>query len=198
VDKDGKPFKKHSEEFGNSERRTKLTIDKDALPGVPNDPKQPAVKSSEQATLEVTGISGNGAAEPVTSQPPPWYLPQALSHLLPRLLPLDQPKSYLFATYVPDSRVVMHRYVDVGIEQRVTFAGKQVRAIPITDRIGWHGSTTTHYLAHDGRYLGSENKESRLLILPTDAQTLLLIWKNPNLTRPGGIERPHGSAGPVK
>ena len=66
------------------------------------------------------------------------------------------------------------------------------------DRIGWHGSITTHYLAPDGRYLGSENKESRLLILPTDAQTLLSIWKNPNLTRPGGIERPHGSSEPVK
>ena len=198
VDKDGKPIKKHSEEFGNSERRTRMVLDKEALPGAPNDPKQPAVRATEQATLEVTDISGSGAAEPVTSQPPPWYLPQALSHLLPRLLPLDQPKSYLFATYVPDAKAVMHRYVEVGTEQRVTFAGKQVRAIPITDRIGWHGSVTTHYLAPDGRYLGSENKESRLLILPTDAQTLLSIWKNANLTRPGGTERPHATAGPAK
>lgn len=191
VDKEGKPLKGHSEEFGNSERQLTRSLDREALPGTVNDPKQPAIKVAEQATLAVTTVSGSGAAEPVTSQPPPWYIPQALGHLLPRLLPLDQPKSYLFATYVPDTRAVMHRYVEVGHEQRVTFAGHAVRAVPITDRIGWHGSITTHYMSPGGKYLGSENKDSGLLILPTDAQTLLSIWKNANLTRPGAVEKPH-------
>ena len=193
VDKDGKPLKRHSEEFGSSERQLTRSLDRDALPGAMNDPKQPAIKVAEQATLQVTTLTGSGAAEPVSNQPPPWYLPQALGHLLPRLLPLDQPKSYLFATYIPDTRAVMHRYVEVGREQRVTFGGNIVRAVPITDRIGWHGSITTHYIAPSGKYLGSENKDSGLLILPTDAQTLLSIWKNANLTRPGGVEKPHAS-----
>lgn len=192
VDKDGKPVIRNSTEFGNSQRRTHLVLDKDALPGAAGDPHQPAVRVADEQTLNVTTISGSGADEPFTSQPPPWYLPQAISHLLPRILPIDQPKKYLFATYVADARAVMLRYVEVGREQRVTFAGKEIRAVPITDRIGWHGPITTHYIAPDGTYLGSENKDSRLLILPTNAQTLLSIWKNPDLSRPGGTQRPNG------
>jgi hypothetical protein len=63
-----------------------------------------------------------------------------------------------------------------------------MRAIPIEDRLGLDGSATTHYMNPDGVYLGSENKEQKLMILPTDAQTLTNIWKNANLTRPAGVE----------
>lgn len=194
VDKDGRPIKTHVEEFGASSQQVTRSLDKDALPGTKSDPKQPAVRIHEQYTLDVTTITGSGGAEPLTQQLPPWYLPQALGHMLPRLLPLEQPKSYLFATYVPDAREVMLRYVEVGREQRLTFNGKIQDAIPITDRLGWHASVTTHYMSPAGKYLGSESKDAHVMMLPTDAQTLMSIWKNPNLTPPAGTERPHAPA----
>ena len=196
VDKDGKPIRRLMEEFGSSDKQTVRSLDKEALPGTKLDPRQPPVRIREQYSLSVTSISGSGADEPLTRDLPGWYLPQAVGHLLPRLLPLDlrEPKTYLFATYVPELREVMHRYVDIGVEQQVTFNGKSVRAVPISDRIGYHGPVMVHYITRDRKYLGSENKESHILILPTDAATLLSIWKNANLTQPGGTERPHGPA----
>lgn len=203
LDKEGKPVQQLMEEFGSSHKQLVRSLDKEGLPGTKIDPRQPPVSIREQYTLDVTSISGSGADEPLTQELPPWYLPQAIAHLLPRLLPLDsrpgpdgtiKPKTYLFAVYVPETRQVMHRYIDVGLEQQVTFNGKVVRAIPIDDRIGYHGSTTTHYMTRTGKYVGSENKETHTLVLPTDAQTLLAIWKNANLTRPGAAERPHGAA----
>lgn len=201
VDKEGKPVQQLMEEFGSSHKQLVRSLDKEALPGTKIDPRQPPVSIREQYTLDVTSISGSGADEPLSQELPPWYLPQAMAHLLPRLMPLDsrpgpdgtiKPRTYLFAVYVPETRQVMHRYIDVGLEQQVTFNGKIVRAIPIDDRIGYHGSLTTHYMTRAGKYLGSENKETHTLVLPTDAQTLLAIWKNANLTQPGGTERPQG------
>jgi hypothetical protein len=46
-----------------------------------------------------------------------------------------------------------------------------------------------------GLYLGSENKQAHTLMLPADANDLMTIWKNPNLTRPGGVDKPAASAG---
>ena len=120
---------------------------------------------------------------------PDYYLPQAVSHLLPRLLPLDQPKKYVFAVYVPDVRKVMHRYVDVGEEKKVDLGGATVRAIPIADRVGVEGSVTTHYMGRDGKYLGSENADTGITILPSDEATLLGIWKDAELTRPADVKR---------
>ena len=103
----------------------------------------------------------------------------------PRLLPLEAPTTYMFATFVSDRREVMMRYVDVGTEQEVDLAGSRVRAVPITDRIGLQGSATIHYMGPDGKYLGSVNKDSKITILPTDAATLQRLWANKALlTRP--------------
>ena len=65
----------------------------------------------------------------------PNYLMRSL-HLLPQLLPLREPKTYLFYSYVADRREVMLRYVDVGREADVTLDGRHIRAIPVADRIG--------------------------------------------------------------
>ena len=86
--------------------------------------------------------------------------------MLPRLLPLrpdadNTPRTYMFLTYVAENGELMYRYVEVGVESDVEFGGEKIRAIPITDRLGWHGSITTHYVSPSGVYLGSENKETR-------------------------------------
>jgi hypothetical protein len=204
LGKDGKPTKNQIEEFGSSNSQTIRSFDKDRFPGTKLDPHQPAIKIRDQYTLDVTTVGQSGQAEPVNRDLPGWYLPQAMGQLILRLVPLHaeldfngqpKPRRYLFATYVPEVREVMHRYIDVGDEQQVNFAGKTIQAIPITDRLGWHGSITTHYLSPTGDYLGSENKESRTLMLPSDGEALMAIWKNANLTRPGAVEKPaHGTA----
>jgi hypothetical protein len=198
VGRDGKPVVRETTEFGTSNIEEKRELDKDALPGTKLDPKQPPVSIREHHHLNVTVIGDTGAAAPVDQEVPRFYLPQALGQLLPSLLPLrPEPdgtsRTYLFATYVPETRQVMSRYVEVGNEGDFVLAGKPIHAIPITDRLGWHGSITTHYVSPDGRYLGSENKDARTVILPTDAATLLAIWKSADLTQPGRIQRPHST-----
>ena len=182
--------KKTSEQFteiGSSDRHVQRQADNSgqvAL-GDPSDPKQPPVVTTEPYVLNVQTVGQTGNAEPLKRDLPPFYLPQAVGHLLPRLLPLSSPKTYMFATFVSDRREVMMRYVDVGTEQEVELAGSRVRAVPITDRIGLQGSATIHYMSPDGKYLGSVNKESKITILPTDAATLQRLWANKALlTRP--------------
>ncbi|MEO6435336.1 MAG: hypothetical protein ABIP55_06190, partial [Tepidisphaeraceae bacterium] len=174
-------------EFGSSDRTVKkIVVGKPPFPKGEN----PPVQEVDIYTLSVETL-GNA---PLKQELPPWYLPQALSHLLPRLLSLREPKSYLFAVYVGDEGKVMHRYVEVGSEQMVNLDGQQVRAVPITDRIRLEGSPTTHYMSPEGKYLGSVNKASGIMILPTDAQTLKKKWENADLTRPKDVQQPTGGA----
>ena len=177
---------------GTSSRRTGRSLDRRAheegVRGVDDDPNQPPVYETRDYLLNVTH-SGKTESPDVLSQAlPDYYVPQALSHLLPRLLPLEQPKKYLFAVYVPDVRKVMHRYLDVGEEKRVKFNGETVRAVTITDRIGLEGSVTTHYFTAEGRYIGSENPDTDLMVLPSDEKALLELWKDADLTRPADVK----------
>jgi hypothetical protein len=159
------------------------------LRGERDDPNQPPVRETSDHVLSVTQSAKTENFEPLNQSIPDYYLPQAVSHLLPRLLPLDQPKKYIFAVYVPEVRKVMHRYLDVGEEKRVQFGGANVHAVPITDRIGVEGSVTTHYMSPDGKYLGSENPDTGITVLPSDEATLLGIWKDAELTRPADVKR---------
>jgi hypothetical protein len=197
--RDGKPVQREITEFGASNIEEKRELDKDALPGTKIDPKQPPVSIREHHHLNVTVIGETGGTAPVDQEVPRFYLPQALGQLLPRLLPLrpeadGSPRTYMFAMYVPETRQVMSRYVEVGKEVDYVLAGKPIHAVPITDRLGWNGSVTTHYVSLEGKYLGSENKDSNTVVLPSDAATLLAIWKGANLTQPGRMERPRGGA----
>ena len=70
--------------------------------------------------------------KPTDTKLPPYYLPQALGQLLPRLLPAE-PAQYLFAFYVSGPRTVLQRYIDVGAPSEVELDGQSVRAIPISD-----------------------------------------------------------------
>lgn len=187
---DGK-LKDTSTEFGASDRQTNRVFDKDLPVGEKADPRNPAVRQADSYTLNVTTVGKRGGGEPVTRDLPPFYLPLALGHLLPRIVPIQQPKTYMFASYVSDRREVMARYVDVGAEQAVELDGKKVRAIPVGDRLGLQGSITTHWVSPDGKYLGSTNKDSGTTLLPTDAATLETLWKDADLSRPKPLdERP--------
>lgn len=167
-------------EVGISDRQPQINLPAAARQGA---------TASETCTLEVHTLGKAKNAAPVKLQVPPWYLPQALGHLLPRLLPIREPKTYMFAVYVSDQGHVMHRYVDVGTEQDAELAGQKIRAVPISDRVGLEGTPTIHYISADGKYLGSTNKDSKITILPSDAATLQKIWANKaNLTRPREIE----------
>lgn len=149
----------------------------------------PGVSLTEEYRLEVTKLGQNVSSEPTIRDLPPFYLPHALGQLVPRLVPLREPKGYLFATWVSDTGQVVYRYVDVGSEREVMLAGKRVRAVPVNDRVGLEGSITTHYISPDqGRYLGSVNEDSKITILPTDAPTLEKLWKQADLTRPKAVE----------
>jgi hypothetical protein len=174
------PKKKYTTEIGISDLQTKPEVER-PLEGQTDGKSQ--VREVETYTLTVKYISRSSTGQPINRQLPPSYLPQALGQLLPRLLPRE-PATYMFYTYVGDRHEVMARYVDVESEQPVTLDGRTVRAIPIKDRIGLEGSPTYHYVSPDGKYLGSENKDSKILILPTDAETLKKIWISPTLTRP--------------
>lgn len=180
-------------EFGASDIEMNRMLARDGLGGEVRsdgtlDAKQPPVRSEESYTLNVTHFSKTSTAQPVQRDLPVFYLPRALGHLLPRMVPRFEPKGYMFATYVTEQREVMARYVDVGREEEVTLGGQRVRAIPIRDRIGLEGPASVHYVSPEGRYLGSVDPESRISILPTDAATLEKIWKDANLTRPADVE----------
>ncbi|WP_428940235.1 hypothetical protein [Fontivita pretiosa] len=146
------------------------------------------VSLTEEYRLEVTKLDRNASSEPIVRDLPPFYLPQALGHLLPRVLPRRDPKTYLFATWVPQASQLMYRYIDVLPERDVNLLGRRVRAVTVLDRIGLEGPTTNHYFSPEGKYLGSFEEQTKTVTVPTDAATLVQIWKNANLTRPGDVE----------
>jgi hypothetical protein len=157
--------------------------------GASDRPTLSDARGEDKYVLTVQHMTRSSTAQPVTRNLPVFYLPQALGHLLPRLVPRFEQKGYLFATYVPEQREVMTRYVDVGREEEISLNGQTIRAIPIHDRIGLEGSLTTHYVSpEDGKYLGSINEDSKMIVLPTDAKTLESLWKDANLTRPGAVD----------
>ncbi len=127
------------------------------------------------------------------------YLPQAIAQLLPRLLPVDEAKQYMFSFYVSEQRDTLARYVDVGREQTVTLDGRRVQAVPIADRVGADGVITTHYVDRaDGQWLGTVSDDGRLEVLPTDPDTLHKAWPAFAVLPPPGplvIEEP---ANPIK
>ena len=142
----------------------------------------------DEYTLKVVSTSKSQSLPPVDRNLPPYYLPQALVHLMPRLLPLKEPRTYLFASYVPETRQVMTRYVDVKPIAQVTLGGKTYSAVPVDERAGLEGSITTHYLSPDGSYLGSINQDNNITILATDEKSLRAIWKDAKFERPSEVD----------
>ena len=141
-------------------------------------------------SLQVIYEATDARNDPVVRELPPFYLPQAVSYLLPRLVPMGMDKTYMFAVYVPETREVMARYIDVHAPQKVEFNHQVVRATLVDDRIGLEGPVTTHYFAADHSWLGSSNKTTGITVLPSDEKTLLALWKDAILSAPDAPERP--------
>jgi hypothetical protein len=137
--------------------------------------------------LNVRTWSRSNSAPPIDRELPPWYLPQAIGHLLPRLVPLNEPRTFLFGSFVREKQEVMSRYVDVERARNVVFDGKTILVVPIKDRIGMEGSPTYHYLTPAGTYVGSENEEARIVILPADEATLRRLWPDADLRAPSPV-----------
>ena len=197
LTQNNKGAKESSAEYGASDLKSRSIVDSNLERGEltkkGEDKQQPPVRIVDQYSLNVNHVSKT-AQKPLNTDLSPWYLPQALSYMLPRLVYANEGKSYLFLTYVSEENEVVNRFVDVGYEREVDLGGKKVRAIPVTDRIGYEGTRTVHYVAPDGAYLGSVNADTGITVLPTDAATLEKLWKDVNLTRPSEIEPTTGPA----
>jgi hypothetical protein len=191
----GKPQIDHVGDVGSTDFEPRMVYDKGLVnhpeqigPGKDDvDKEQPAYRRIEVDVLNAERFGRNQSSEPYEQELPVFYIPEALAHLLPRLVPRNEPAKYMFASYVPEKQAVMARYVDVGVEQQVTIGGKQVMAIPVRDRLGLEGSVTTHYVNAAGQYLGAVSPDQKVEILPSDAATLVAVWKNVDLSRPGAV-----------
>ena len=169
-------------EMGNSDVEVRRMLDTTVLHDqarLAGHDRQPPVLDRETDMLRVDDYRGKlPTGKQVEQQLDYRYLPQALAQLMPQLLPVDQPKQYMFAFYVSEQRALLARYVDVGAERQVDLDGRSVRAVPITDRVGADGAASVHYVGRDdGQWLGTVSDEGRLVVLPTDEPALAAIWK---------------------
>jgi hypothetical protein len=148
------------------------------------------IDSRDEYKLQVWTLSSKQADAPLQRELPPFYLPQTLGHLMPRLLPLTESQTYLFASYVSAERSVMLRYVDVLSARTVTIEDNTVLAVPVQERLGYEGDITTHYLTPEGQWIGSVNERNKVVTVPATQEQLQKIWKDANLTRPGDVKDP--------
>jgi hypothetical protein len=171
-------------EMGNSDLLEKRMLDAQAMAEQIKAGKKPADRNGNPPTTQKSDFTldvaqyarGGRVGKPVHAQLPPFYIPQVIGQMLPRLLP-PEPAQYFFASYVSSQKNVMARYVDVEPAKEVTIDDRMIRAIPITDRIGVDGVPTIHYVTRDGGWIGSVNEDAKLTVLPTDQRTLEAIWK---------------------
>jgi hypothetical protein len=129
-----------------------------------------------------------GESKTVERDVPSYYLPQAVGSMIPRLLPRKEPKGYLFAVWVGAEQEVIYRYLDVESEHDVLFNGQNIRAVTVKDRIGLEGEPTYHYFSPEGKYLGSTNAASGVVIVAADLQTITKIWPDAKPVRPRLLE----------
>jgi hypothetical protein len=191
---DGVKTKDYSSEVGYSDVEFSHHVEKDEQgPGQ----KYPPIVTEETHTLTVTRSSKSATQKPITRPVPPWYLTAAMGHLLPRLLPTDVPRGYMFATYVSEAGEVMSRYVDIGRPVQVAILPGEAaqEVVPVKDRIGLEGSVTTYYVTPAGKYVGAVNEDSKVTIASSDRETILKLWANADLTRPKERSDSRGTGG---
>jgi hypothetical protein len=180
LEKDG--AKNHASEFGQSEKRNDMGAD------LANDPKAPLVGTRQRYAFHVTQTSKSNAT-PITRELPPFYIPQAISAMLPRLVPLSEAKGYLFLVWVGSERELIKRYIDVEPVKVDTFAGQTFKTIVVKDRIGLEAEPTLHYFTTDGKYLGNINKGNGVSMVISDQQTMAKVWPNATMARPQLLDK---------
>ncbi|HEX8915912.1 MAG TPA: hypothetical protein VF796_26425 [Humisphaera sp.] len=151
------------------------------MKGESADPNQPWINIRESYSLNVQLRASRGDLDTVKRQLAPFYLPQAMAAVIHRLLPTDEPKGYMFAVYVPELQQVANRYLDVGAEQdlpkELAKYTTQSRGVPITDRLGYEGPPTTHYVTTDGKYVGSVTPKTKTVVVPVTEDALKQLWE---------------------
>jgi len=173
-------------ELGQSGRRSRRVRDKTA--GEDKlDPRQPAVRVIERYEMTVTQ-SGGQSPRTIERELPPYYLPNAASSLILRVLPTREAKGYLFAAWVGAEGEVIYRYLDVQPQQEALFNGQMIQAVVIKDRIGLEGDPTFHYLNPEGKYLGSTCPATGVVIVATDMQTITRLFPDAKVVRPHLLE----------
>lgn len=149
-------------------------------------------------TLEVRTTHNTVALDPFKQDMPAFYIPQVFSYLLPGLLPMDRPHTYLFACFVPNPTgsgrsvggQVMARYVDVLPAGQIHFQGQAFQGVHIVDRVGLEGSPTDYYYTTEDKFIGSSSnytqdaEQTNLTVVPSSAAELQRLWDNPDLTVP--------------
>jgi hypothetical protein len=193
VEKGGgpQPQVNHVSEYGASKITQSLVRDDQGGVRDPNDPKAPPMRMGEFHSLTVRQVQ-RSAANPVTSinkDLPVHYMPQAVSHLLPRLVPLDEATGYVFAVWVGSQEAVMQRFIDVERMQTLKFDGREIQAIPVKDRLGLEGEPTWHYFTRDGKYLGSYHESTGVSVVASDEQTVKGLWPKANIGRPHVLDQ---------
>ena len=174
-------------EFGQSEKKIERVLDKQGDSG--DDPKAPKMRSTQRYHFHVTQTN-KATATPIARELPPFYVSQAISAMLPRLLPLTEAKGYLFLVWVGSERELIKRYLDVEPLRTETFAGQTIKAIVVKDRVGLEAEPTFHYFTVDGRYLGNFNKANGVTMVSSTQQSMAQLWPNTTFARPQVLDKP--------
>lgn len=147
------------------------------------------LRLTEIYNLSVTQ-TGKAGTKTVARDLPPFYLPQAIGAMLPRLVPANEAKGYLFAWWVPSEQEIIYRYIDVEPEKAVVFDGRPLRAVVVKDRLGLEGEPTFHYISPEGKYFGSHCPATGITMVACDVQTLTRLWPAANIARPHVLNNP--------
>jgi hypothetical protein len=185
-------------QIGSSDEQTKAVVNRDAQSSNGALGQNGTVDIETVRSLDINTTLRNAQSTPFHRDVPVFYVPQAFSFLLPSLLPLGRPHPYMFATFVPGTitagrnpGVIMARYLDVQPAQEVRFNHEEYpQTVTVMDKIGLEGPPTTNYFSLAGKFIGSMStftdgdKESTLLVIPTDAAGLRAIWGDVDLSIP--------------
>jgi hypothetical protein len=185
--------KTHYSEFGQSEpRMVRVRLDDEGPNAQRGGRAEPA--RVERTMLTVTQTSKAGASQPMTRELPPYYLPHALTGVLPRLVPEGQPKGYLFVVWAPTETNLVFRYIDAEREKKWTLGGRSITATRIIDRIGLEGDPTFHYV-FDGKYFGSDNPTTGVSVIAVNQQAFGQLYPDAKVGRPRVLDMPQQAPG---
>lgn len=161
------------------------------VPGPGGLGKESKFTITDSRRLDVTYvINGVQTNDPLSRQLPAWYVPQAVEHLLPRLVAPWGRNTYLVAIYNPAQREIYQQYIDVEGLRNEKVQDQTRLVMVVTTRIGLAGAKTRHFIDPDSfTWLGSISEEDGLEILPSDAATLRQIWEEPELEAPDARSR---------